>query len=86
MGSLRSYSLYLIHLPVCTVGIEWLYGLGIVGFWLRVLVTIPLVSAASVLAGWAFFEGVESRFLNAPAVGRPPGGQPLAGEAAGPPS
>lgn len=82
----RSYSLYLIHLPVCTVGIEWLYGLGIVEFWPRVLVTIPLVSAASVLAGWAFFEGVESRFLNAPASRRLPGARPLAGETAGPPS
>ncbi len=76
----RCYSLYLIHLPVCTVGSEWLYRLGLVGFWSRALVMIPLVSIASVAAGWAFFAVVERRFLNPPADRRAHP-RPVAGEA-----
>jgi peptidoglycan/LPS O-acetylase OafA/YrhL len=60
----RCYSIYLIHLPVCTVGNEWLFSMGLTGFWTRALVMVPLVSAASLAAGWAFFAVVESRFLN----------------------
>ena len=73
----RCYSIYLIHLPVCTVGNEWLYSLGLTGFWTRALVMVPVVSAASLAAGWAFFAAVESRFVN------PSRGRPVAGEAAG---
>ena len=80
----RSYSIYLIHLPVCTVGNEWLYGLGVEDFWPRVLVAIPAVSIASVGAGWAFFALVESRFLNPPADGKPRA-RPVAGESDDPP-
>ncbi len=76
----RSYSIYLIHMLICIVGHEWLYGLGIVGFWPRVLVTVPVVSVVSVAAGWAFFEAVESRFLNPPRA-RGPNERPVAGEA-----
>ena len=36
----RCYSIYLIHLPVCTIGNEFLIGLGIVGFWPRALLVI----------------------------------------------
>ena len=75
----RCYSIYLIHLPACTIGNEWLYSLGIVSFWGRVLVMIPLVSLAAVGAGWAFFRLVESRFLNPPA-NRKPHARALAGE------
>jgi peptidoglycan/LPS O-acetylase OafA/YrhL len=56
----RSYSIYLIHLPVCTVGNEWLIFLGITGFWPKVLVLTPVVSTAAVGAGWMFFRIVES--------------------------
>jgi peptidoglycan/LPS O-acetylase OafA/YrhL len=60
---LRSYSIYLIHLLVCTIGNELLVWLGIVGFWPKVLVMTPIVTLAAIGAGWAFFEAVESRFL-----------------------
>ena len=42
----RCYSIYLVHLPVCTVGTLWLYERGITGFWLRVLFMIPIVAIA----------------------------------------
>ena len=75
----RCYSIYLIHLPVCTVGNELLYSLGLVGFWARVLVMTPLVSVAAVGAGWVFFATVESKFLNPPS-NRKPHVRPVAGE------
>jgi peptidoglycan/LPS O-acetylase OafA/YrhL len=77
----RCYSIYLIHLLVCTVGNEWLYGLGLTGFWTRVVVMVPLVSAAAVGAGWVFFEAVERHFLNPPADRRSHH-RPVAGELA----
>jgi peptidoglycan/LPS O-acetylase OafA/YrhL len=76
----RCYSIYLVHLPFCTVGNECLVRLGIVGFWPRVLVTVPLVSMVAVGAGWVFFAAVESRFLNPPGD-RKPHARPVAGEA-----
>ena len=66
----RCYSIYLIHLPFCTVGNEWLASLGLVGFWPRVFVMIPVVSVVAVGAGWAFFAIVEKRFLNPPSEGK----------------
>ncbi len=81
----RCYSIYLVHLPACTVGSEWLYTLGLVGFWPRVLVMIPLVSLAAVGVGWAFFGTVETHFLNPPADRRPHP-RPVAGEEAGSPA
>ena len=83
----RCYSIYLVHLPVCTFGCLWLYELGVTGFWPRVLVTIPIVSVAAVAASWLFFAGVERHFLNPPIVQRdaqaPAAGLgPLAGETA----
>ncbi|WP_435008870.1 acyltransferase family protein [Tundrisphaera lichenicola] len=75
----RCYSIYLIHLLVCTVGNEWLYGMGLVGFWARVLVMIPIVSTAAVGTGWLFFEAIERHFLNRPADHRPHP-RPVAGE------
>jgi peptidoglycan/LPS O-acetylase OafA/YrhL len=82
----RCYSMYLVHLPVCTVGCLWLYERGLTSFWARLLVTIPLVSAASVAASWVFFWAVERHFLNPPILhrdhGRPAAAMaPLAGEA-----
>jgi peptidoglycan/LPS O-acetylase OafA/YrhL len=75
----RSYSIYLVHLPVCTVGGNWLYERGLTGFWARVFVAVPIVSTAAVGLGWLFFEAVERRFLNVPIV---PGDarRPQAGE------
>ncbi len=67
----RCYSIYLIHLPVCTVGTEALIQLGWTGFWVEALLVSPLIAAAGVAAGWLFFAVVESRFHN-PAPARPP--------------
>jgi peptidoglycan/LPS O-acetylase OafA/YrhL len=75
----RSYSIYLVHLLVCTIGNELLFSLGIVNFWAKVLVTTPIVGLTAVGAGWAFFAIVESRFLNPPAD-RKPHAHPVAGE------
>ncbi|SIO66120.1 Peptidoglycan/LPS O-acetylase OafA/YrhL, contains acyltransferase and SGNH-hydrolase domains [Singulisphaera sp. GP187] len=72
----RCYSIYLVHLPVCTVGNLWLHEQGLTGFWMRVLVMIPVVSAASVAVSWLFFWGVERHFLNPPIVARDPLGKP----------
>jgi peptidoglycan/LPS O-acetylase OafA/YrhL len=63
----RCYSIYLVHLPAGVVGNQFLYELGFSSFWARVLVMIPLVSAAGVAVGWAFHSAIETRFL-----GRPP--------------
>jgi peptidoglycan/LPS O-acetylase OafA/YrhL len=81
----RCYSIYLIHLLVCTVGNQWLYGLGLTAFWTRALVTIPVVSVAAVGAGWAFFGTVEKHFLSPPADRRPHA-RPVAGELAAVPA
>ena len=61
----RSYSIYLTHFPV-VVALACL--LGMMGWsspteWL--LVTLPLSLAASAALGWAYFQLVERRFLNA---------------------
>jgi peptidoglycan/LPS O-acetylase OafA/YrhL len=60
----RCYSIYLAHLPVCTVGVAWLLELGLTSFWARVLVLVPLVSIVATAAGWLFFDLVEARFHN----------------------
>jgi peptidoglycan/LPS O-acetylase OafA/YrhL len=62
----RCYSVYLVHLPVCAVGNMVLDELGVSGFWPRVAIMIPAVSALAVGAGCAFYEVVESRFVNLP--------------------
>lgn len=62
----RCYSIYLVHLPVCTVGVAGLLELGLTGFWTRVLVLVPLVSIVATAAGWSFFDLVEARFHNRP--------------------
>jgi peptidoglycan/LPS O-acetylase OafA/YrhL len=66
----RCYSIYLVHLPICAVGNHCLYELGMTGFWARALVMVPLVSLASVGAGWLFYRGVESRFVQLPDLHR----------------
>ena len=64
----RCYSIYLIHLPVCTVGTEVAVQLGYTGFWTKALVVAPLVAVAGVGAGWLFYAGVERWFHNPPTV------------------
>jgi peptidoglycan/LPS O-acetylase OafA/YrhL len=75
----RCYSIYLIHLLVCTIGAQWMTSLGVVGFWPRALVLVPIVALVSVAVSWVFFGAVEAWFLNAPPdLLRHP--RPLAGE------
>ncbi|MHC5541269.1 acyltransferase family protein [Singulisphaera rosea] len=81
----RCYSVYLVHLPVCTVASLWLYERGLTGFWTRSLVTIPAVVLSAVGVSWVFNWAVERHFLNAPIVARDPGlqephGKSLVGE------
>jgi len=68
----RCYSMYLIHLPICTIGSVWLYETGLTTFWERALITIPAVSIASIAGSWLFFWTVERHFLNIPVVNRTP--------------
>ena len=62
----RSYSVYLIHLPVCTVGNAGLAAMGMDGFWLRALVMVPVVTIASIGAGWIFYGVADRRFTALP--------------------
>ncbi len=64
----RSYSVYLIHLPVCTVGNAALAALGLSTFWSRALIMVPIVTIASIAAGWAFFGVADRRFTNLPSI------------------
>lgn len=64
-AGLRSYSIYLVHLPVVVVTSLTLIHLGLTGYWQRVGIVIPLASAAGAAAGWPFFRHVESRYLSA---------------------
>lgn len=66
----RSYSVYLIHLPVCTIGNVVLAEIGLNSFWQRTLVMIPLVMVGSTLAAWAFSAAVDRHFGSLPIVGR----------------
>jgi len=77
----RCYSIYLIHLPVCTVGTEALVQLGYDGFWTKGLAVAPLVALAGVGTGWVFFAVVESKFHNpAPSRLQSPADPPAAPE------
>ncbi len=64
----RSYAIYLIHLPVCTVGNEALGALGVAGFWPTALVMVPATTAASVAAGFVFYRWVDRRFTSLPGL------------------
>ncbi len=74
----RSYSIYLIHLPVCTVGNALLAEAGLAGFWATALVMVPAVTAASVGAGWLFYDAVDRRFTRLPTLWSPAASAPVA--------
>lgn len=65
----RCYSIYLAHLPVCTVMNRVLWELGVQSFWGRCLVTVPVSAGVAVAACFGFYWVVEKHFLNPP-VGR----------------
>jgi peptidoglycan/LPS O-acetylase OafA/YrhL len=66
----RSYSIYLIHLPVAMVCNTLLYDQGLTSFWGRLLVLVPVASAAAVVVGWVFHRTIESHFLGQPPLPR----------------
>lgn len=59
----RSYSLYLVHLPICTAGNVLLWELGVQSFWGRAVFAMPVVVLAAVGFGWLFHHLVERHFL-----------------------
>ena len=61
----RSYAIYLSHLPVVMMGNVVLYDLGLNGLWARVLVVVPVVTAAALAFGWLFHHLVERHFMGA---------------------
>ncbi len=68
----RCYSIYLVHMLVCSLVAATLPSFGLGGFWARTAVVIPVTGVVSVAAGWVFYHLVESRFLNAPATATQP--------------
>ena len=68
----RSYSIYLIHLPVTTAGNSLLVMAGLEAPWARALVILPAVTVASLGAGWIFHATVERHFLGLPPAVRFP--------------
>lgn len=68
----RSFSMYLVHLPVCVVTSAVLTELGLTAFWSRALVVMPLATLAAVGVTWVFFHHVERRFIEAAGAHRPP--------------
>lgn len=70
---LRSFSIYLSHLPVTVVGNALLYQYGLTGYWVRALVSVPIVAAAALALGWVFYGTIERRFIGTPVLPRLPG-------------
>lgn len=70
----RCYSLYLVHYPVASVLTYALFTGGVTGLWPTLGVTVPIVSAASLAAGFAFHWLVERHFLNPPVTTEPAAG------------
>lgn len=66
----RSYSVYLIHLPICTIGNAALAEAGLNSLGQRLFLMIPLVMIGSVVAAWVFYATVDRHFGNLPIVGR----------------
>ncbi len=62
----RCFSIYLVHLPICSMGSVALDGLGLSGFWSRAMVVIPTVTAIALVASWAFHAAIESKFIGRP--------------------
>lgn len=63
-----SYSIYLIHMPVCVVVLSALDALGVGGAWPRLAVMFPLATLASLGVGVLFHRWVDSRFTQLPRV------------------
>lgn len=62
----RSYSIYLIHLPVCVVGNAVLGELGLTSYGARAFLMVPITSVAAIGVGWAFHRWVDHHFQTLP--------------------
>lgn len=62
------YSLYLVHYPIASVLNAFLLGRGVAGLGPTLAISVPLITSASLGAGWMFHLLVERRFLNPPTV------------------
>jgi peptidoglycan/LPS O-acetylase OafA/YrhL len=60
----RSYSLYLIHVPVCLLVGASFRTLGMHSFWGLALCAAPAMIAASIAASWVFYHMVERHFVH----------------------
>jgi|GEM_PF-2526163 len=49
-----TYPIFLMHLPAETICIRFLTDLGLLGFWQRVLIVVPLAMTCGIVAGVAF--------------------------------
>lgn len=58
-----SYSLYLVHYPICIAVGHGAYLAGVTGPWATLVLVVPACVWLSALAGRAFYRAVESRFL-----------------------
>jgi peptidoglycan/LPS O-acetylase OafA/YrhL len=67
----RSFSIYLTHLPVCVVGSAALAELGLTSYGARAFVTVPVLMAGSVAAGWTFDRWVDRWFHDLPKLPTP---------------
>lgn len=62
----RCYSIYLVHWPIVNIVSKLLSQTGLQTHARTLFVTVPLCTAAALLAGWIFHATVERRFLNTP--------------------
>ncbi len=61
---IRSYSIYLIHFPVCIIALNTLDVWGLQSFWARTLVVVPLTVVSVLAASWVFHECVDTPVAN----------------------
>lgn len=64
----RSYSIYLIHLPVCVLTGAAMNELGVNGFWGHAATTIPASLAGSLAVGWLFHHWIDLHFHKPPRI------------------
>ena len=64
----RCYSLYLVHAPISLIGAWCFFNAGVTSAVGTMLITVPMCTALSAVAGWAFHRFVERHFLNGSAA------------------
>jgi peptidoglycan/LPS O-acetylase OafA/YrhL len=66
-----SYSLYLVHYPICLAVSHAAYRAGVTGAWATLLLVVPVCVWLSTRAAQAFYRVVERRFAPAPPASDP---------------